>query len=105
MYQSSVPYILFGEQQVKLLRIILRDRFAASLHGEQFFRRSCHQSTWEICSTSEWYDGIKEYATSYMDKYTRDVPHESDIEMAIGYLFHRNIMNKIHGGMRGYSIA
>lgn len=101
---SSVPYILFNDQQVKLLRIILRDHFAADHHGSKFFMRKCRSQPWKPCTYSEWYDGIRRYAAQYMSRYS-DVVHESNINRAIRYLYHRNIMNKIHGPIAdGFSI-
>lgn len=90
---TSLPLILFADNPVKILRIILRNMFVANKEKTLYFIHT--DSIWISVSEKEWHEAIDKAIKAYCSYYMWEVPSKFHIDKAKVYLYNNSLCKRI----------
>ena len=90
---SSLPILLFSEDQVKMLRMSLRNIFIAQSPQGGFFLKEGDQ--WRKVSKNEWFIKIKAFVKNYLSSNNIPTPPEKIVSIAITFLYNQDISKRL----------
>lgn len=90
---SSFPFLMFHDEPVKVLRIILRECFIAETRNGPFYMKQ--DGFWTNVSKYIWFDRIYERIDKYCKSHNMAISDKKAISKAISFLYNENAHKRV----------